>query len=563
STQDVQVDEAFGNQTFDLRQYAAVLRARKWTILIAVILVVGAALGLSYLQTPVYEAEARVLVQPLLSPNTTAPQPVDVDTESQIVGSEPVAVLVQQDLGTSQTISGLLAHLTVEGAGTATTSSFTVTPRVLLIQYNSTDAAFAQDAANAFADDYIQFRKQQALQSFRSAQRTVQERVQAASRQLNDVTDQIDAATKSGDQALANSLETQRSVIISRLGTLQQKLDSLQPDSTIRSGGAQVIQAAQTPSTPVSPNFIRNGFLAFVVGIGLGIALAFLRDRLDDRFKGRADIEAALGMPVLGTVPRFEGSRKDPKRALVATADTHGGSAEAYRTLRTNLQYLLSQRGTKSIVVTSGSAGEGKTTTVANLGVVFAQAGQRVVLVSADLRRPSLARYFGIGEAEGLSTFLTRGDSPWGYLKDPGVNNLRVMPSGAVPANPAELLTSPLLREFVSALTDNADLVIIDSPPTLAVADASILARVAGGALLVIDATSSRRSAAIHARDELQRGGGVLLGTILNAFDPGQSPYYYAPYYYSSDYSSREAPAASNGDGEAASKGKALSRFRK
>lgn len=559
------MDESFGSQTFDLRQYGAVLRARKWTILLVIVIVIGAALGLSFLQTPIYQAEARVLVQPLLSPNTTVPQPVDVQTESQVVASEPVAVLVQHTLGTSQSTTELLSHLSVEGASTGTTSAFSTSPQVLILRYDSTNATLAQSAVNAFAQDYIEFRKQRALKTFQSAENVVQQRVQAASRQLDDVTHQIDAANKTGDQALANSLETQRSVIISRLGVLQQKLDSLQPDATIRSGGAQVIQAATTPSSPVSPNFIRNGLLALIVGIGLGVGLAFLRERVDDRFKGRSDVETALGMPVLATVPRFDGQRKAGRGGLVAISNEQRGSAEAYRTLRTNLQYVISQRGTKSLVVTSGSAGEGKTTTVANMGVVFAQAGQRVVLISADLRRPTLARYFGVDESVGLSTFLTRGDSPWGFLKDPGIDNLRIMPSGAVPGNPAELLTSPLLGEFLKTLEEAADLVIIDSPPTLAVADASILARLTGGALLVIDASSSRRSAAVHAKEELQRGGGVLLGTILNAFDPGQSPYYYAPYYYSSEYTS-DAPSQTNGDSSEngkPTKGRALSRFRK
>jgi capsular exopolysaccharide synthesis family protein len=186
--------------------------------------------------------------------------------------------------------------------------------------------------------------------------------------------------------------------------------------------------------------------------------------------------------------------------------------------------------------------------------LVLAQAGQRVVLISADLRKPTLAKYFGLSEEQGLATFLMKEDDPWSYVQDPGIPNLRIIPSGSATGNPAELLTSPLLSDYVGALESSADLILIDSPPVLAVADASILAGVAGGTLLVVDAGSSRRSAALHATQELRRGGGEVIGIVLNDLDMTTSPYYYGSYGYTSTY--LQDPSG-NGVSEAADGSKA------
>jgi capsular exopolysaccharide synthesis family protein len=533
-----------GESPIELRRYLNIMRARKWTIILVVLLCVGLAVGMTLRETPLYHAQARVLVQPVPygATSSSALLPVDVATESQIVGSEAVAELANRELDTDLTAPQLLAGVDVRGtsAGLSTSAG----TQVLAIGYTSADPEFAQAAADAFATSYLDYRQRQALENLLAARKPIQNRIDAATEQLASVSENLTQASEDGDASLVAVLESQRNVLLARLGVLQQRLDDLQPSEAARSGGGQVIQSAGLPRSPSSPNKIRNALIGLILGLGLGIGLAFVRERLDDRFRGRADLELALDAPVLATVPRFTVDKQRPRR-LIIVDEPSGIASEAYRSLRTNLQFVLSQRGAKSVVVTSSSAADGKTATSCNLAVAVAQTGRRVVLVSADLRRPTVANYFGMDAAEGLSTYLMDSADVQTIAKDVGIPYLRIIPSGQVPFNPAELLTSPRLGELIHTLEQNADLVIFDSPPVLAVADAAIIGARVGGAVLVVDASKTHRSASVHAKQEIERAGGVVLGSVLNGFNPSQAPYdYYSS--YSAEYSSvPDAPEAS------------------
>ncbi|HEV2756072.1 MAG TPA: polysaccharide biosynthesis tyrosine autokinase [Actinomycetota bacterium] len=513
-------------ESVDLRAYLALLRARKWTIILVTLLVFGAALAWSYQQQPVYAATARVYLEPLTSEQMTAFGRVDVATQSQVAASEPVAVRVKEDLGFPGTARSLLGPLSAE--------ALTET-QIIILRYTSTDPALTAAAANSFAENFLDFRSEREQQNALEEQRAIERRVQTASAQLTEVTQQLEDAQDSGDDALAATLDTQRNILTARLGVLQQRLDDVQSQSSGQ-GGGEVIEEATTPSVPVSPNHRRNGGLGLILGLAIGTGLAFLRERLDDRFKGRADVEVAVRAPVVGTIPRYQRPRGASAYQVISAADPQGAAAEAYRALRTNVQFITSQRGIKSLVVTSPSAAEGKSATSSNLGVVLAQAGRRVILVSADLRRPTLGNYFGIqdqAEQEGLSAYLSGAKTNVvEVIRDPGIPNMRIVPSGVVPPNPAELLSSPLLGSLVRSLEEIADFVIVDSAPVLAVADAAVIASQVGGALLVIDASKTHRSATVHSKQELERTGGAIIGCVLNAFDPGDRSYYYSAYSY-------------------------------
>jgi capsular exopolysaccharide synthesis family protein len=537
----------------DLREYLTVLKARKWTIIIVTVLAVSAALSWSSVQTPLYQSETRVLVKSLATGDTSVALPgLSMATEQELVTSDPVASLVVDSLDLNESPSSLLSGLHVEGIEET---------QVLVVSYVSPDPAEAQRIAASFADNYLKFRSDRALESIELDEQGVQARFEAATRQLDDLSRQLEQADRSGDLALASNLETQRSILISRLGVLQQQVDDLQARRTTIRDAGEVIEPANLPSSPASPNLAKNALAALFLGLALGVALAFLRERLDDRFRDRADLERAVGAPVLATVSRYELAKG--KFDLAAYSGEGHHASEAYRRLRTGVEFFASQRKIKSIVITSPAAGEGKTATTANLGVVMAQAGRRVILVSSDLRRPTLGNYFGFDD-----THVEKGLSPWlahefeselDLIQDPGVANLRIICSGLPPDNPAELLTSSRLTELVSLLEQNADLVIFDSPPTLAVADTPILASRVGGTVLVVDASSTHRSATVQAKAELERIGGVVFGTVLNSFDPASTPYYYSGYgyYYST------ANATSDNGRKARQKGSTGGRVRR
>jgi len=277
---------------------------------------------------------------------------------------------------------------------------------------------------------------------------------------------------------------------------------------------------------------MKNTLLGMVVGAMVGVGAAFLREYLDDTIKTADDVSQALGLVTLGNIFRI-GAGRTLKDSLVTSMDGRSPVAESYRILRTNLAFCGVGNPGGAIVVTSAGLGEGKTTTAANLAVVMAQMGKRVILVDTDLRRPMLAKLFELNGTDGMSTLLARqgpvGDADLILSEVP---NLRLIPSGPIPPNPAELLGSPRMAEVIQSLRQQADMVIFDSPPALAVTDSSVIASQVDGALLVIDAGEMRREVVQRAAEMLQKGGVKLLGAVLNKLQPGKRGGYYYQYYY-------------------------------
>jgi capsular exopolysaccharide synthesis family protein len=511
------VDVNTGSGQLDLRDYLQVARARKWSIILVTLLVLGVALTASFLQTPVYRSDARVLIE---ADPAVAVDSLDVATQVEVVGSDPIAELVREELDLDMETASLLSGLTV---------GMVPETKVLIISYVSTDPEFAQRAASSFASSYIDYGRAQALERIQAEQEAAQQRIDEAAAQLTTIERRLAEADRAGDETLLNTLEVERNALVARLGVLQQRLADVAA-ATSTPVEARVIEEARLPREPFAPSHYRNGAFGLLVGLVLGIGLAFLRERLQDRLRDREDIERAVGVPVLATIPRYRA--KDASSTPITIAQPGGGVAEVYRSLRTNLQFITAQLGIKSVLITSAAAGEGKTDLVVNLGTVLAQAGHRVILVSADLRRPRLEASFGLPtEARGLATWLAgREREPWELIRDPGVSNLRVIPSGPQPPNPAELLSSPKMRHLVPTLEESCDLVIFDSPPILAVSDASVMGRLTGGTILVVDGNATHRSAVVRAKEELERTGGALIGAVLNSVAPNQSAYYTGPY---------------------------------
>ena len=506
------------DRTGHLREYLAILRFRKWTIVAVTGLVLGASLGYSYLQASIYTAEARVLIEPYDA--ATPVSQLEVETQREIVSSESVAERVRDEINFSGSVRSLVENLDVVSVGET---------QVLRVSYSSPQPGLARAAANSFARNYVAYRQQKSIEGITAAQDAIQSRIEFVTDQLAVLNEDIDRARNTRDSELVTELETQRDVLISRLGVLQQRLDELQTQASGRGSGAEIVELAHLPVSPSSPNYVVNGVVGLFLGLALGVGLASLRERLDDRFRGHSDVERSLRAPILATIPRYVPTRKKARFNLIARSDPNAPASEAFKTLRTKLQFIASRHQIRSVLVASAQAGEGKSATVANLGATFAQAGHRVILISADLRRPTLARYFDLEDEsaeDGLSTWLAAGEEePLSLAREVGIPNLRVIPSGPAPPNPTELLSSQKLVALIRELEKHFDLLLLDSPPTLPVADAAIVASRVGGVLIVVDGSTTHRSAAIHAGDELERVGGSIVGCLLNKFDPTGSPY--------------------------------------
>ncbi|MBK8045638.1 MAG: CpsD/CapB family tyrosine-protein kinase [Anaerolineales bacterium] len=256
-------------------------------------------------------------------------------------------------------------------------------------------------------------------------------------------------------------------------------------------------------------------------------------DYLDDTIKTPEDVQAATHLATLGTIARIEGGTAAER--LVTVSQPKSPNAEAYRVLRTNLLFSAVDNPPRSLLVTSSSPTEGKSTTLANLGVVMAQQGQRVVLVDSDLRRPTLHRLFQLPNTVGLTNAAARAPTAAPFMQPTQVENLSVLTTGPLPPNPAELLGSTRFGELLKDLYQHADVILFDSPPALAVTDAPVLARQVDGVLLIIDAGATRRQWAVSAQETLNKVGAKVLGVALNRLNLKGSGYYYYHNYYSDD----------------------------
>ncbi len=287
-----------------------------------------------------------------------------------------------------------------------------------------------------------------------------------------------------------------------------------------KSAGAVNISILDRPHVDwvnVRPGKTKTLAVATLVGLLLGAGLGCLRDWSDDRFRNLPAVRAAAGAPVLGAIPSIPSSTAATAadRAQVVHFDPFGDASESYRTLRTALQFGLPPR-TKTLLITSPTAGDGKSTLVSNLAIALAQANKRVLVIDADLRAPVQHRLFGLSDRTGLASVLDGSDTLDGAIRRTGIEGLDVLPAGPIPSNPAELLNTPDFGDYLNDLADRYDLVLIDSPPVTAVTDARILAASADASMLVVRLGSSTRRQTEAARDGLRGVGARLIGVAVN-----------------------------------------------
>jgi len=526
-----------------IRDYIEVLRRRKWIILFFTCLVMVAAAAYTYTRNPVYEAEAQVLVQPFsLEADADAnPEDVSLETEALIAGSPSVAEIAAEELGEDDFVS-LSNNLEVSVAADASVLIFGYAHR------NPEDAALR---AQAFAQAYVDNRTEQSQERLDIVASSIQDQIDVLQGQLDDVQAQIAvmeaAAIEAGEEptegAGTGALIEESNTLSQQIAFERTKLFSLASPTTLEVG--RVLFEAEVPSTPSSPTPVTNLLIALLVGLAGGVGLAFLRERLDERLSGRADLETASGVPVLTVVPHIAGWRHAKNPYLVTREEPHSVSSEAYRTLRTAILFASSQSEVKTVMIASANEQEGKTVTSANLAVVLGQTGKRVVVVSGDLRRPRLDDYFGVRPRKGLTNVLA-GEAKVDQVLQPvgpSPDTVRLLSSGPIPGNPAELLGSEAMTELLRELRGLADFVLIDSAPVLAVADAMIVARACDAVILVADASKTRYGAVRQARAQLDQVDARVIGSVLHNFDPSKSHAYesHAPssYAYKLDDSSR------------------------
>lgn len=302
-----------------------------------------------------------------------------------------------------------------------------------------------------------------------------------------------------------------------------------------------IVRDAVSPEGPSSPNLKLNLALGVLVGLAVGVGVAVLRAVLDTRVRSDADVARVTDTSVIGVIPDDPDA---PQHPLIVQSSPHSQRSEAFRRLRTNLQFLDIADRPQSIVITSSLPGEGKSTTSINVAITLADAGTRVALIDADLRRPSVAKYMGLEGKVGLTTVLIGRASVEDVIQPWGNGYLHVLPAGQVPPNPSELLGSLAMANLLDKLTSQYDVVIIDTAPLLPVTDAAILSKLTGGALLVVGADKLHRNQLAESVGALETVGARILGIVVNRQKRKQSDQY--AYY---DYSPTPATSADSGRG--------------
>jgi succinoglycan biosynthesis transport protein ExoP len=486
----------------NLRAYLQVLRRRFYWIVAGVVLFGAAAGGYSLVQHKQYTASAQLLVLPsngitLPGSSQQAISPTDVLTELQLLTTAPVKDKVQRQLGS-------VPNVTASEVGTT---------NVIAVAATAKSPTLAAKIANAYANAFVAYQQSTSSATLTAAEQQLQTQIAAVAAQL--------APLQSAPSSAANA--AQIAALATQQATLNEELATLQVNGAASTGGVQVVTPAKAPTSPSSPKPINDGLIGAVIGLLVGIAVAFLADRLDDAIYSKDEAsQLAGGAPVLGVIPKIS-SWKRRSDTVLATVDSRNSSvAEAYRSVRTSLQFAGHDGNMKTILVTSPSAGEGKTSTIANLGVVLAQAEQRVVIVSCDLRRPRLGQFYELEEAAGFtSVILGKSSLADALQKVTDVDNLFFLGSGDVPPNPAELLASGGAREIFTKLRQAFDIVLVDSPPLLPVTDAVILSRMADATLLVVAAGETKRSHVEEAADMLNQVDATRVSVILNEVEVG------------------------------------------
>jgi len=367
---------------------------------------------------------------------------------------------------------------------------------------------------------------------------------------------QLDSLAQAVDAAKTNDVE--RTALYRPYFEAKRRLENLQKimdavvlrieqeriDATIpKKGIVEITDQAEPGLKAVSPNLTLNIALGVIVGLIVGVGLAFFIEYLDTSVKTIDDVERALQSPVLGVIPQNVGS--------LLQEGPESPHAEAYRVLRTNVLFSRKREDANSLTVVSGGAGEGKSTTIFNLSVVFAQNGERVLLVDSDLRRPSLHKLLSVSNSIGLTSYLLGQCTLEQVIQTTSIPTLDFLPSGKLPSSSLGILNSTQMKDFIREAKRRYDFVFFDSPPIMGVSDASILASEVDLAVLVVQYRKYPQAMTLRAKQMVEKVGGTLLGVVLNNINISQDSYYYyySGYYYDY-YSKREEEPAAKNNGE-------------
>jgi polysaccharide biosynthesis transport protein len=524
----------------DLRRYLALAWQWAWLLALAALLAAGAAFLVSRQMTPVYQASTLILVNE--APGAKAIDMGVIQTSerlartyTEMLVSRPVLEGVIQSLGLGRTAAGLKSNITVQPLRDT---------QLIRVQVQDWDPHWAALIANSLVAEFAHQNMELQRERYAESKASLEAQLAQVDRQIQTAAAALDAipieATGNGHQAERDRLDAALVGYRQTYASLLQSYEQVRLTEAQSTSKVTQVESAVAPASPISPRVMQNTLLAGVVGLMLAVGVIFLVEALDDSLRDPAEITRHLGLPVLALITKHP---TEEEGSPITAAEPRSPVSEAFRSLRTNIQYASVDKPVRTILVTSPAAEEGKTTVAANLAVVLGQGGKRTILLDADLRRPRIHRRLSLPNRQGLvDLFLQASHGLNGHVQRTPQLNLAALTTGALPPNPSELLGSAKMGEILAHLLQEADIVVVDSPPVLAVTDAAVLAPKMDAVLLVVRPGETRLASARHAVEQLRRGGANLIGVVLNGVDLKRSRYYsyqYKAYYY--NYTGRYA----------------------
>jgi capsular exopolysaccharide synthesis family protein len=494
------------SEEYSFLNYAKVLWRRKLLIIVIVAVAIEGSLAIDNVRPKVYGADASMQ---LISQNviqgggTVGLTPTDIATDIQLVQSAAVKAIVTANLG--------------QPAPKATVTEVGLT-EVLNVHVSASNAAFAARTANEYVSAYIKFTTDRYAKQTQQQMTILGAQKQTLQAEIGKIETQI--AANSVANASNAALNTQLDNYASQLNQVNTSLMQLQLDQTQVPSGALPVSPVPPNKSPISPKPLTDAVLAGLLGLIVSIGLALTLDFLDDRIRTKEQLHAVSGrLPLLGEIPLFKNWKDEPDNAIIAVLRPKSAAAEAYRSLRTAIQFIgFDSERANVIQITSPMEGEGKTTTVIDLAVTMASSGTRVVVVSCDLRKPGVHKFFKTDNTKGLSSVLGGTVTLESVVAaSEEFPNLTCIPSGPIPPNPSELLGSPKLAELFESLRSTNDVILVDSPPVLPVTDAIVVAQVVDVVVLLSRVVQTRARAVAHALELLSNVDAPVKGTVLNA----------------------------------------------
>lgn len=533
------MDDRTTNDVLDLRKYTRLLRRRAWIVVAIAVVCAGAAFGWSHRQANVFESSAVVRVFDPTLGSTLNQDKVDPTREVQLEVQYATSPEVQDAVNERLSADGVKAS-SLDASGSDTSDAIKLTA-------TSGKKAVAKQAAETYADVFLSMRRDQVASPLDAQATDLNSQALDLQKQANDLQTQIEAGAPqiqfdaSGrafvppESEAVKTMRDQETALNSRAASLQSQADQLSLDAANRRADLSLVTHADQPGSPISPKPVRNAAIAFVVGLFLGLLFVIARDRTGGAIDGVADVPADLrAAATVVAVPRYSRRRQRRRGAPATLSSPDSAFAEACREIRSAVLFRHEGVPSTSILVTSAREGDGKTTIAANLAIMLARAGSRVVLVDGDLRQPKMHEAFGLDNEPGLTSCIEQDENPLTVLKNINIRGARggrlsLLTAGPAVEDPADLLVAASRKDLLKSLQWAFDFVIVDSPPVLNSSDAQTLAWELDGIVLVTRHHKTRRSDLDATSDVLLGLRRPIVAVVVNGASRGRgnSPYPY------------------------------------